>query len=78
MNIFINFETGGGVMMFFENKILSPRTVERWAKKNFPDAVEAYEVKDEELQYYIYEPLWMTDAKVDKVLSDLKEERAAV
>jgi len=74
MNIFINFETGEGVMMFFENKVLSPTTVERWAKLNWPDVSEAYEVRDDELQYYIYEPMWMTDAKVDKVLNDLKKE----
>lgn len=75
MNIFINFETGGGVMMFFENKILLPRTVEYWAKQHFPDVIEAYEVKDEELQYYIYEPVYMTDEKVDKILKGLKAER---
>jgi len=73
MNIFINFETGEGVMMFFENKVLSPTMVEQWAKANFPDVLEAYEVKDEELQYYLYEPMWMTDAKVEKVLNELKE-----
>lgn len=74
MNIFINFETGSGVMMFFENRTLTPRQVETWAKSNFPDAVEAYEVRDDELQYYIYEPMWMTDAKVDIILNDLKKE----
>lgn len=78
MNIFINFETGTGVMMFFENKTLTPNEAETWAKANFLDVVEAYAVKDEELQYYIYEPLWMTDTKVDKVLNDLKKERAVV
>jgi len=78
MNIFINFETGSGVMMFFENKVLSPQQVETWAKAHFPDAVEAYEVKDEELQYYIYEPMWMTDANVDKILNDLKKEEVCM
>lgn len=75
MNIFISFETGSGVMMFFENKTLTPEQVEIWAKKHFPDVVEAYEVKDYELQYYIYEPLWMTDTKVDKIVNDLRREK---
>jgi len=76
MNIFINFETGEGVMMFFENKVLSPTMVEKWAKLNWPDVLEAYEVKDEELQYYLYEPMWMTDAKVDELLKQLQEYEA--
>jgi len=78
MNIFINFETGSGVMMFFENKTLLPSTVELWAKANFPDAVEAYEVRDDELQYYIYEPMWMTDAKVEELLKQLREYEASL
>jgi len=78
MNIFINFETGSGVMMFFENKVLSPQQVETWAKANFPDAVEAYEVRDDELQYYIYEPMWMTDAKVEELLKQLREYEASL
>lgn len=78
MNIFIKFETGEGVMMFFENKTLTPQQVEEWAKAHFPDVIEAYEVRDDELQYYIYEPLWMTDAKVEKVLNELAEKEVAV
>jgi len=38
--------------------------------------LEAYEVKDEELQYYLYEPMWMTDAKVDELLKQLQEYEA--
>jgi len=76
MNIFINFETGEGVMMFFENKVLSPLMVELWAKANFPDVLEAYEVKDDELQFYIYEPMWMTDEKVERLLKDPKLSKA--
>lgn len=64
MNIFINYETGDGVMLFFENETLTPQQAETWAKNIFPDVIEAYEVRDDELQYYVYEPLRMTDAMV--------------
>lgn len=78
MNIYINFGEGEGVMMFFENETLTPQQVEEWAKLHFPEVVEAYEVRDDELQYYIYESLWMTDAKVEKVRNELAKQEKEV
>lgn len=65
MNIAVSLKDEDLVMIFTENEELTPEVVEaamRW--KNL-DVVDVYEVRDDELQYYCYEPLW-ADASFEK------------
>ena len=65
MNIAVSLKDEDLVMIFTENEALTPEVVEaamRW--KNL-DVVDVYEVRDDELQYYCYEPLW-ADANFEK------------
>ena len=60
MNIAVNLESGDFIMVFTENENLTPEIAEAGLKEAGYDVVETYEVPDDELQYYCYEPLWST------------------
>lgn len=64
-NIFVNLESGEGVMIFTENEKITPEVVFAGLKQINYDVVETYEVRDDELQYYCYDPLW-TDANFER------------
>ena len=57
-NIFVNLESGDGVMIFTENEQITPEVVEKGLRKRGMDVIEAYEVPEHDLQYYIYDPFW--------------------
>lgn len=65
MNIAVNLESGDLIMVFTENENLTPEILEAGLKEAGYDVVETYEVRDDELQYYCYEPLW-ADANFEK------------
>lgn len=67
MQIFVNFENGDGVMVFFDNLTLTPEEVKMWAEFTAGPVLETYEVRDDELQYYCYSPVWADDAQVEYV-----------
>ena len=57
-NIFVNLESGEGVMIFTENEQITPEVVEKGLRKRGMAVIEAYEVPEHDLQYYIYDPFW--------------------
>ena len=65
MNIAVNLESGDLIMVFTENENLTPEILEAGLKEAGYDVVETYEVRNDELQYYCYEPLW-ADANFEK------------
>lgn len=67
-NIFINFESGDGVMLFTENEKITPEVVEAALRKKGSDVIEAYEVPDYDLQYYIYDPFWPSPKYEERLL----------
>ena len=69
MNIFVNLESGEGVMVFTENEKITPEVVLTALRKKGVDIIEAYEVPDHDVQYYIYEPLWLTPKTEEVMLS---------
>ena len=62
MNIAVNLESGDLIMVFTENENLTPEILEAGLKESGYDVEETYEVRDDELQYHCYEPLWSTPA----------------
>ena len=67
-NIFVNFEDGAGVMVFTENEKITPEIVEKGFKYKGFDILETYEVPTDDLQYYIFDPLWLTPEKEEVLL----------
>lgn len=48
------------VVVFCEDDLdLGLANVEAWARKAGLPVTDAYEVRDDELQYYLYSPLWV-------------------
>ena len=58
MNIAVDLESGELVMVFTENEKLTPEVMYAGLKQINYDVIETYEVRDDELQYYCYDPLW--------------------
>lgn len=67
-NIFINFESGDGVMLFTENEKITPDVVETALRKRGMGIIEAYEVPESDLQYYIYDPFWSSPKYEERLL----------
>ena len=65
MNIAVDLESGELVMVFTENEKLTPEVMYAGLKQINYDVIETYEVRDDELQYYCYDPLW-TDANFER------------
>ena len=61
MNILVtNFENSNeDVMIFTEKEHITPTWVEKNLKQQGKQYEEIYEVKDNELQYYIYDACWV-------------------
>lgn len=59
-NIFISFEDGSCVMAFTENEKLTPEIVEKVLRNAGKDVIETHYVRDDELEFYCYEPYWFT------------------
>ncbi len=68
-NIFVNMESGEGVMVFTENEKITPEVVLTALRKKGFDVIETYEVPTDDLQYYIYEPLWLSAKHEEVILS---------
>lgn len=67
-NIFVNLESGDGVMIFTENEKITPEVVEKALKKRGMAIIETYEVPDNDLQYYIYAPFWPAKKWEERIL----------
>ena len=67
-NIFVNLESGDGVMIFTENEQITPEVVEKGLRKRGMAVIEAYEVPEHDLQYYIYDPFWPKKRWEDRLL----------
>lgn len=66
MNILVtNFNGGGENVLIMTEKQLSALTVAFALTQKKQTFDEVYSIKDEERQYYIFDPLWMEDATVD-------------
>ena len=65
MNIAVNLESGDLVMVFTENEKITPEVMFAGLKQINYDVIETYEVRDDELQYYCYDPLW-ADANFER------------
>lgn len=74
MNYFVS--TNEDNVMIFSEKPFELRTIAEWITMCGIDANEVYEVKDEECQYYIYSPVWVTDdEKRNNVLTKVNKWR---
>lgn len=67
-NIYVNLESGDGVMIFTENEKITPEVVEKALRKRDMAVIEAYEVPTEDLQYYIYDPFWPSPKHEERML----------
>ena len=67
-NIFVNLESGDGVMIFTENEKITPEVVEKGLRKKGMAIIEAYKVPEHDLQYYIYDPFWPKKQWEDRLL----------
>ena len=63
-NVFVSLNNGEDVMVFCADGFeLDDKTVEKWARYAKLPVNEVYGVKDEEVQYYCYEPVWVMDER---------------
>lgn len=67
-NIYVNMESGDGVMIFTENEKITPEVVLAALKKRGMNIMEAYEVPDYNLQYYVYDPFWPSQKYEERML----------
>ena len=67
-NIFVNLESGDNVMIFTENEQITPEVVEKGLRKRGMAVIEAYEVPEHDLRYYIYDPFWSKKQWEDRLL----------
>ena len=67
-NIFVNLKSGDGVMIFTENEKITPEVVEKALRKRGMAVIEAYEVPETDLPYYIYEPFWPSPKYEERML----------
>lgn len=52
-NIFVSTNNGDDVLVYVRDNLLSPSEVEQWARKAIGDNFnEAYEIREDEIQYY--------------------------
>ncbi|MBO5625196.1 MAG: hypothetical protein J5953_05325 [Prevotella sp.] len=66
MNILVtNFNGEGEDVLIMTEKQLGALTVAFALAQKEQTFDEVYAIKDEERQYYIFDPLWMSDATVD-------------
>lgn len=72
-NVFVNFENGDSILVHINEQIKSIgcSTIKKWAEKATDNKVlEAYYIKDEEIQYYCFDDrIWIdTPEKAKKIL----------
>lgn len=67
-NIFVSLESGDNVMIFTENEKITPEVVEKALRKRGMDIIEAYEVPETDLRYYIYDPFWPSPKYEERML----------
>lgn len=75
MNILVtNYErTNENIMVFSQN--VSVKQLTDFLNKIEKSFTDITEVQNHELQYHIYDPLWMDDTKENFVLTTLKESK---
>ena len=72
-NIFISFENGNSVLVHVNDRVqIGCSTVKEWAEKATGNAVlEAYYIKDEEIQYYCFDDrVWIDTPEKAKKIED--------
>ena len=57
-NIFVNMESGDGVMIFTENEKITPEVVMAALLECGREVIEAYEVPEQDVKYYCYDPIF--------------------
>ena len=72
-NVFVNFENGDSILVHINEQIKSIgcSTIKKWAEKATGNKVlEAYYIKDEEIQYYCFDNrVWVdTPEQAKKIL----------
>ena len=67
-NTFVSLESGDNVIIFTENEKITPEVVEKALRKRGMDVIEAYEVTEHDLQYYIYDPFWPSPKYEERML----------
>lgn len=67
-NIFVNMESGDSILVHCLT--LTPDEVTAWVKRDIPGdkVIEAYPIKDEEVQYYLFDKRVMCNAKVEAIV----------
>lgn len=67
-NIFVNMESGDGVMIFTENEKITPEVVLAALLECGREVIETYEVSEQDVKYYCYDPIWADEAFEANVL----------
>lgn len=67
-NIFVNMESGDGVMIFTENEKITPEVVMAALLECGREVIEVYEVPEQDVRYYCYDPIWADEAFEANVL----------
>ena len=67
-NIFVNMESGDGVMIFTENEKITPEVVMAALLECGREVIEVYEVSEQDVRYYCYDPIWADEAFEANVL----------
>lgn len=57
-SIYVNLESGEGVMVFTENEQITPKVLEAAFNEIGMEVIEAYEVPEQDVPYYCYDPVY--------------------
>ena len=61
-NIFVNMESGDGVMIFTENEKITPEVVLVALLECGREVIETYEVPEQDVKFYCYDPIWADES----------------
>ena len=73
MNIAVNLKDEDLVMVFTENEKITPEVLFAGLKQINYDVIETYEVRNDELQYYCYDPLWADENFERNILKNAEQ-----
>jgi hypothetical protein len=70
-NILVTKEEGDGDVMIFTN--LSAEVIERALRKRMNGISEVHAVPDKDIEFYVYEPLWLDEEAEQKITKEYGE-----
>ena len=72
-NIFVNLASGDSVMIFTDNEKITPELVLAALLRCGQKVIETYEVPEQDVKYYCYDPIWANEIFEANILCRAEE-----